>query len=174
MMSPVALFTRADSVYLELGVECFDIERDARTFKGRAPVVAHPPCRSWGRLAHMAKPRHDERDLAIFAACTVRMNGGVLEHPADSKLFPLLGVAPGKRDRVGGWVLPVLQSWWGHPAPKRTWLYIVGVEPCDIPRMPLVLGLPAGRVENQSKADRERTPRELAEWLVDLAGRVAL
>ncbi|MWL55341.1 hypothetical protein GQL84_23735, partial [Escherichia coli] len=60
--------------------ECdvFDIERDARTFAGGMPVVAHPPCRAWGRLRKFAKPRPDEKALALFAVAQVRAFGGVL------------------------------------------------------------------------------------------------
>lgn len=165
------LCTRADSVYRGFGAECFDLARDARTYTGTAPVVAHPPCRAWGRLKHMAKPRADEKALGIWCAATVRMFGGVLEHPAHSGLFSLLRVAPSKPDAVGGWVLPIRQQWFGHPCRKDTWLYIVGCAPGDVPRMPLVLGDAARTVESQSGADREKTPRELAEWLLDLAGR---
>ena len=65
-MEPVAvLFARADSIYKSMpGCDVYDIERDARTWPGGAPVVAHPPCRSWGKFAHMAKPRPGERELA--------------------------------------------------------------------------------------------------------------
>lgn len=51
------LYTRSDSVYKTLGVDCWDMERDARLFPGGNPIVAHPPCRAWGQLSHMAKPR---------------------------------------------------------------------------------------------------------------------
>ena len=45
----VVLFVRADSIYKTLpGVECYDEARDARTWPGGCPVVAHPPCRTWG------------------------------------------------------------------------------------------------------------------------------
>lgn len=163
------LFTAPKSAYPALGVECFDLARDARTFSGLNPVVAHPPCRAWGRLSHMAKPRPDEKDLGFYAVETARMNGGVVEHPAGSKLFEAYGVRPGKPCRRGGWILPVWQSWFGHVARKNTWLLIYGVRPGDVPRFPLVLGEAAGRVELQCAAHRELTPPAMAEWLVELA-----
>ena len=71
-----------------LGPEnCWDSERDARTYPGGRPVVAHPPCRAWGRLRHLAKPRHDERELAFHALDVVRSEGGVLEHPRASSFW---------------------------------------------------------------------------------------
>lgn len=169
MSRAVVLFTAPKSPYPALGRECYDLARDARTYVGSAPVVAHPPCRAWGRLSHMAKPRDDEKDLGIYALCTARMNGGVVEHPAGSKLFDVIGVRPGTRCRSGGWIMPVWQSWFGHVARKNTWLYIVGVEPRDVPRIPLVLGEPSGRVEKQCAAHRELTPPAMAAWLCELA-----
>lgn len=167
------LCTRSDSVYLALGADCFDAGRDCRTYRGTRAVVAHPPCRAWGRLSHMAKPRADEKDVGVWCLATVRMFGGVLEHPAHSRLFDLAGVRPGKRDAGGGYVVPVRQQWFGHPARKDTWLYVVGVEPGRLPRMPLVLGEASRTVESQSRADRERTPVDLARWLLEVAGAVA-
>lgn len=185
-MKPAALFVMSDSHYFDLGLDCYDIERDARTYTGSAPVVAHPPCRSWSRMRAFAKPRPDERDLAIFAIEQVRRCGGVLEHPSGSELWRVAGLpTPGSTDRDihRGWTLPVSQKWWGHRAEKRTWLYIVGVEPGSIPEMPLVLGeashvcgLWSGR--DRSRARKEIGPKErmasppaFAQWLVDLASR---
>lgn len=168
-----ALCVRADSPYRRLGVDCFDLARDARTFAGSGPVIAHPPCRAFGRLRQFAKPRADEVELGLWCLETVRRVGGVLEHPAHSRLFSLAGVAAGagRRDRAGGYILPVWQSWFGHRAPKPTWLYVVGVEPGDVPRLPFALGDPGGRVEFMCTAERERTPLAFARWLLDLAER---
>jgi hypothetical protein len=75
-----ALFARTDSRYKDFPelYDVYDINRDARSFTGDYPVLAHPPCRAWGMLSHMANPRPDEKDLAWFALDKVRSNGGGL------------------------------------------------------------------------------------------------
>lgn len=181
---PVAvLFARSDSVYKTLpDCEVYDMERDARTYDGPWPVVAHPPCRSWGNFAMFAKPRPDERNLARLAVALVREFGGVLEHPYGSKLWAAQMLPKqGERDQFGGFTLVIDQHWWGHRAQKRTKLYIVGIDPGDVPDMPMKLGRAefvvgdVGRASDGtdrpeiSKAEREHTPPELAEWLVELA-----
>lgn len=195
--SVAALFCRADSVYKRLpGVDAWDIDRDARRWPGGTPAVAHPPCRAWGRLRHFAKPRDDEKALALWAVDQVRRNGGVLEHPKASTLWPTVGLPmPGQaRDAWGGWTLGISQHWWGHRAEKLTMLYIVGCAPRDLPDMPMVLGeathviatdkrpgrgvggqrlrkgMPGWRPE-VSKPEREHTPPALASWLVEVARR---
>lgn len=103
-MSVAVLFARQDSIYKSLpGCDVWDIERDARKWPGGAPIVAHPPCRAWGRLRSFAKPRVGERELALWAVDQIRLHGGVLEHPAGSQLWqekPL--PEPGERDEWGG------------------------------------------------------------------------
>lgn len=180
-MRPVAiLFARADSVYHLLpGCDVYDAERDARTFSGGMPVVAHPPCRAWGRLRRFARLRKGERLLATWSVRQVRRWGGVLEHPAASLLWPKAGLpAPGCRDAHGGWTLPIHQHAFGHRAEKATLLYIVGVEPGAVPAIPLRLDEPTHVVQSRkrhdyrphvTKAEREHTPYALAAWLVDLA-----
>ncbi len=194
-MTPVAaLFVRADSVYKAMpGVDCYDMARDARIYDGPHPVVAHPPCRGWGRLRRFAKPRPDERNLARLAVALVREFGGVLEHPDASTLWPAQRLPePGRgTDAFGGWTLGISQHWWGHRAEKLTRLYIVGCAPGEVPPIPMVLGDAshviaqhrtiqgggrlvkgmAGWRPEVSKAEREHTPPELAEWLVELARR---
>ena len=104
-MTVAVLFARADSCYKALpGCDVWDAERDARRWPGGCPVVAHPPCRAWGRLRHFAKPRPDEKALALWAVEQVRKFGGVLEHPASSTLWPAAGLpAPGARDPESNW-----------------------------------------------------------------------
>lgn len=90
---------------------------------------------------------------------------------------------PGKFDAYGGWTMPVNQNQFGHRAEKSTLLYIVGSKPADLPRVPLVLGKALYVIQSRkrsdyrphlSKAEREQTPRELAEWLCQVAQMSAL
>jgi hypothetical protein len=191
-MTVAALFVRADSVYKEMpGVDAWDVERDARGWPGGAPVVAHPPCRAWGSLRGLAKPRPDEKDLARWAVAQVRKFGGVLEHPAASPLWKDQALPePGAIDAFGGRTIEVDQHRWGHLAEKMTRFYVVGLRypelvamiPPKRPERPthvvtnihgLRHGMPGHRPE-LSKRPREHTPRALAEWLVVLASRCAL
>ena len=165
------LFARSDSCYHDLVEDVWDIQRDARGYTGTNPVVCHPPCRGWGRLRHWAKPRHDEKALALFAVDQVRRCGGVLEHPHGSTLWGAAGLPlPGMpADAWGGWTLLVEQGWWGHAAPKPTYLYIVGCSRADVGELPVQLRRAAGRTLELSPADRERTPPRFAAFLVALA-----
>lgn len=191
-----ALYVRADSIYRELhGVETWDAKRDARRFPGGMSVIAHPPCRGWGQMASRATVEPGELDMAKHAIRMVRQWGGVLEHPDGSGLWGDMGLPePGHAsnplcapDSWGGWTLAIRQSDFGHLAEKATRLYIVGVGPRLVPPLPLRLGngthvvAPDSRDTKKrraaglyvkpsiTKADRERTPRALAEWLVQLA-----
>lgn len=177
------LFARADSHYK--AIPCCDVwdeARDARKWPGGTPLIAHPPCRAWGRLRQFAKPRPDEKQLGIDAVAHVRRYGGVLEHPDESTLFPHCRMPePGEfPDEWGGWTLYIEQFHWGHRAQKATWLYIVGCGPADLPPMPRRPGRATHcvrptksypRLPSITKAEREHTPPQLAAWLVELASR---
>ena len=183
-MSNVAvLFARANSIYKSMAnTDVWDIERDARKWGGGSPIVAHPPCRAWGRLSHMAKPRYDEKALATWSIDKIRQYGGVLEHPASSKLWlEYMLPEPNQIDEFGGYTLVVSQWWWGHKALKNTRLYICGVKPADLPVIPYLMGTPdfviassirGGKSAGKhwcSMAEREMTPPLFAQWLVDVA-----
>lgn len=188
MIQVAALFVRADSIYKTLpGVDCYDSERDARTWPGGCPVVAHPPCRTWGCLKALATkaPPH-EHSLGPWAIDQVRRWGGVLEHPKGSSLFRECGCAlpGGLPDEWGGMTLEVDQFHWGHKARKRTLLYVVGVWP--VPAMPHRSGEPTHVIKRGMRAQmrlkpihipecshevREKTPPAFAAWLVELARR---
>lgn len=175
------LFARDDSYYHTLSaVDVYTASRDARSFLGGAPVVAHPPCRAWGRLRALARPRHDEKDLARWAVSQIRREGGVLEHPAASTLWYDQRLPPpgGLPDEYGGYSIVIDQCDFGHPARKRTWLYIVGVPLHLLPDWDIGEGVPVaviGRkggssgLREASRFWREATPPLLADWLVRVA-----
>ena len=114
--------------------------RDARLYAGPWPVVAHPPCARWCRLAGLVEARWGHKrgdDGGTFAAAlaSVRRWGGVLEHPAYSDAWAAHDLPPPPtgggwaRDMAGGWSCYVEQARYGHAAKKATWLYYVGTEP---------------------------------------------
>jgi hypothetical protein len=137
-----ALYVEHGGVYYGLdGVEPWGLpERDAREYDGPHPVVAHPPCARWCRLAGLVEARWGHKrgdDGGTFAAAlaAVRRYGGVLEHPAYSDAWAAHGLnAPPtgggwvNADFAGGWTCYVEQARYGHPAKKATWLYVNGVE----------------------------------------------
>ncbi len=137
-----ALYVEPDGAYSDCpGVDPWDVTRDARTYAGPHPVVAHPPCERWGRFWH-GSPRRPHQfalgdDGGCFAAAleAVRTWGGVLEHPADSHAWRAHGlIAPPRAggwvaaDLVGGWTCYVEQGHYGHTARKATWLYAHSVD----------------------------------------------
>ncbi len=181
-MQVAVLYARADSNYKTAPhTDVWDEARDARKWPGGAPVIAHPPCRLWGRLYKFAKGVPGEREMALQAVDAVRTNGGVLEHPFASKLWPAAGLPlPGApADEFGGFTLEVDQFHWGHKARKRTWLYVCGCAPQDVPPMPHRDGEPTHTVRRGkgstlkyiTKPEREHTPPGLVAWLCDLARR---
>lgn len=111
---------------------------DAREYDGPWPVVAHPPCARWCRLAGMVQSVHgyqkgDDGGCFASALASVRRWGGVLEHQAFSEAWKTFSLAPPPRDGgwvaaddQGGWTCSVEQGRYGHPAKKATWLYAFG------------------------------------------------
>ncbi len=171
------LYAREDSVYKQLGyADVWDAARDARRWPGGLPAVAHPPCRSWGRLRKFAKPREDERMLALLAVQQVRTYGGVLEHPAGSTLFDVCKLPkPGNPpDAFGGFTIELDQVHFGHRARKPTWLYVV--RPTRRPKMHVGVRQPTATIRGGRPGlpqighrEREATPERFARWLCLLA-----
>lgn len=139
-----ALYVDPKGVYAGLDdVEVWDEARDARLYAGPWPVVAHPPCARWSRLAGFTEYRFGLKrgqDGGCFEAAyrAVRTWGGVLEHPAYTDAFKRFGLPrPVVRQ---GWTLAfdggascyVEQGRYGLPVKKATWLYAYGVELCDL------------------------------------------
>jgi hypothetical protein len=141
MTTIAALYVETDGAYFGLpNVDPWDLARDARTYAGPHPVVAHPPCERWGRFWHGStrKPHQFRKgdDEGCFAAAlaSVREWGGVLEHPADSHAWEAFGLV--KPPRSGGWVVAddrggftccVEQGHYGHASRKATWLFAANV-----------------------------------------------
>ena len=177
------LFARRDSAYKKFdGLDVYDADRNALTFKGGIPVIAHPPCRAWGRLSHMANPRAGERDLALIALAYVRTYGGVLEHPKGSKLWKEQNLPTGDNvDEHGGFTLEIDQYDFGHVAPKKTLLYIVGISRDELPPLPPKNNTRptrsiAGNIKGTKRCtqyQREYTPDALIEFLVSICRSVA-
>lgn len=137
-----ALFVQFPGCYFGLDhVDPWDKTKDARTYDGPWPVVAHPPCERWGRYwsggpsATVRRLKGDDGGCFAAALASVRRWGGVLEHPEASHAWAAHGLnAP---PRCGGWVMADWEDGWtccieqgqyGHKARKATWLYANGVE----------------------------------------------
>ncbi len=176
--------TRGGPYWNRQGVEAWDRRRDARTYSGPWPVVAHPPCQAWGRFARLREARWGlkvgEDDGCFEAALrAVETYGGVLEHPKLSYAFATYGLA---RPRLGTWsatrsgaVTEVYQARYGHPAPKPTWLYYSGqAEP---PTLDWLVVRSTGRhvystVDSHNRlstSENSRTPLPFATLLISLA-----
>lgn len=175
--SVAALFVRSDSIYKQIpGVECYDYDRDAITYAGPWPVVAHPPCGAWGRFRRhveraSGRRADEERALGLFAVECVRKYGGVLEQPACSDLWPAAGLPVRGFDQCGGYTLQVCQSWWGHEAEKCTWLYIVN-HGWPLPAFDADYSVPRRGLLELGRRAREATPPAFARWLVAIAAGV--
>ena len=146
MQTIAALYVEDGGCYAGLpGVDAWPESRDARNYAGPHPVVAHPPCQRWGRFWHGSTRRPHQFALGADGGCfasalqAVRVWGGVLEHPADSKAWAFFGLTPPARgagwtraDTFGGWTCYVEQGHYGHLARKGTWLYACRAELPDL------------------------------------------
>lgn len=139
-----ALFVEAKGIYANRpDVDLWPESRDARLYAGPWPVVAHPPCARWCRLAGLVEARWGHKrgeDGGCFASAleSVRRFGGILEHPAYSDAWARFSLpAPPRhggwvRGLCGGWSAHVEQGRYGHAAKKATWLYAFGVDLPDL------------------------------------------
>lgn len=143
-----ALFVETGGAYFNLpGVDPWDEKRDARTYPGPHPVVAHPPCQRWGRFWHgSTRKPHQFHQIGEDGGCfrdalrAVRNFGGVLEHPAHSHAWshfcitrpPMSGGWIRADDGFHGWTCYVEQGHYGHFSRKPTWLYAIG---CKLPEL---------------------------------------
>lgn len=189
MTTVAALFVEKDGCYYGLpDVDPWDIERDARTYAGPHPVVAHPPCQRWGRYwsggpsARVRRELGDDEGCFASALASVRRWGGVIEHPEGShawRAFKLMApprsggwVAADRLEGYQGWTCCVEQGAYGHPARKATWLYAHGIPlevlesltwgkaPGDFIRLDQGCHSTAERQHGQVYAGRRLTSRE--------------
>ena len=192
-----ALYIDSRGPYVGLpGVDPWPLDRDAMLYSGPHPVVAHPPCGPWGRLA-MLCTKQDPTTGPRAVEQVIRW-GGILEHPAGSMLWSsqkrseitgpdLLGdlPRPGELDLYGRglFTIEVDQCRWGHKARKRTWLLFAGLHPGAVGTLPSWrppthvidssssskrAGTDKGR--HLPKSLRHLTPPRFARWLICLAG----
>lgn len=183
-MTVAALYVDERGPYMKWpGVDPWGVSRDARRYEGPYPIVAHPDCGPWGSLRHLY--RGNGHDCAPRAVEQVRWWGGVLEHPARSRLWAHCKLPrPNEgRDAWGGWTESVNQVDWGHACVKPTWIYCVGVDPTLAAQRPApgtpTHGIWYGDFERSghrgpallgaSKEIRRRTPPLFAAWLIALA-----
>lgn len=138
-----ALFVDPRGVYSTFpDVDVWDEERDARSYAGPWPVVAHPPCARWGRYWSGGPSAKVRRELGDDGGCfdsalaSVRRFGGVLEHPEASHAWRRHtivapprwgGWVPAGLFHRGAWTCCVEQGHYGHRARKPTWLYAFGI-----------------------------------------------
>ena len=135
MTHVAALFVEDGGIYAGLGLDMWPESRDARLYDGPYPVVAHPPCGRWCRLAPYVEATHgykvgDDGGCFESALESVRRYGGVLEHPAYTRAWEAYGLprpvyGGWQRTLCGGWVAYVEQGRYGHITKKPTWLYAV-------------------------------------------------
>lgn len=139
-----ALYVIKGGCYDIPGFDLWDIERDARKYKGPNKVICHPPCERWGRywgggpMLHGTEKQKflgDDEQCFSHSVWATRTFGGVIEHPEGSHAFRYYGLPI--PDRNGGWTQPdrwggrsccVAQGHYGHRAQKLTWLYGVKVK----------------------------------------------
>ena len=163
-MNIAILCTHRNSYYYELaGTDCYDINRNCRTFTGCNPVIAHPPCRGWTPFgkAMKAKPRAGEKDLAYFCLERLIQNGGILEHPYKSEFVKMAENIPGLKTVV------VNQSWFGMYVEKRTKLLMP--DWYELPELPFIL-VPHNSYEKRyrfwANKDSSISPLAFCQWLI--------
>ncbi len=184
MRTVAVLFCDPKGTYAGIpGVELWDATRDARTYAGPHPVIAHPPCHLWTNLAKVNYKRYGGEhnrpgnDGGCFAAAlaAVRKWGGVLEHPAFSNAWAAHDL---HKPLAGTWLNSVTEVWqsaYGHKARKRTWLYCrtKGAYPlaANWERKPGThqCGWFDRTKPTLSKKEASATPLAFAEYLISLA-----
>jgi hypothetical protein len=178
-----ALYVETNGVYYGLpDVDPWDEQRDARLYAGPWPVVAHPPCARWSRLASIHRDRWPigaDGGCFIAALHAVRTFGGVLEQPAESYAWARFNLPEPARNGWAtslfdpGYATEIDQARYGHRARKRTWLYLVGSEPPALDWREAREMYPLENM-NSHNGEASRTPPAFRDVLLDMARSVDL
>jgi len=141
-----ALFVETDGIYYnDPRIEPWDIQTDGRNYKGPHKVIAHPPCKRWGRYwsggpsVKIRKYKGDDENCFAYSLWAVRTFGGVIEHPEASHAWTWFGLRKPpksggwiKADNYGGLTCCVEQGHYGHRARKATWLYTINCKSLEL------------------------------------------
>jgi len=186
------LFVQGDGCYSNIDfIDAWPECRDARKYNLNIPVIAHPPCQRWGKMAKVNYARwggeHNKlgNDGGCFKSALESVNrcGGVLEHPAQTYAWKEYGLTKPIKNQWtpsgDGWVCEVWQSAYGHRANKATWLYYKGSKkPFDLiwdrPRGTHQVGFQdkRGKARNKptlTKKEANATPERFKTELINLA-----
>jgi len=163
-----------------LGVQAWSKEYDAMRYIFPNPVVAHPPCGPWGNLLSACTKQDPE--TGVRAVIQVARFGGVLEHPAGSRLWKHMGLPlPGDMSDPGFYTIETEQCRWGHKALKKSWFLFSRIQRGDLLPIPpfiepthVIDSAPSKKkrgapVRHLPKSQRHITPHRLAEWLIAAA-----
>lgn len=147
--------------------DCYDEKRNAYTFNSSQALICHPPCRLYSRLKGLSNAPIEEKQAAYFSLDLVRKNGGILEHPHDSDFWKENKIiAPNTGyDEFGGFTILILQSWFNYYTPKKTILYIVGINKNQLPKINEINNIRLRHFENLTKKQRSETTQELVTYL---------
>ena len=165
------LYIHSSSVYYNYpNLGCWSEKEDARNFTGKGVIIAHPPCRLWSQMRAFSKADPTEKEYGLKAIDHVRKYGGIVENPVSSQLWKAKNIPlPGFRDEFGGFSVSVNQSWFGYYTRKNTLLYIVGIEPKELPPYPALNPVISRKFDNLSPKQRSETVPAFAEWLINIA-----
>jgi len=166
-----ALFVEPGGPYFgRPDIDAWDVSRNALKYRGPHPVIAHPPCKRWGRYwsggpsAKISRWKGDDGGCFAHALWCVRTFGGVVEHPEASHAWRWFGLPrPYKSggwthaDEYGGHSCCVEQGHYGHRARKATWLYAVNVRTPE-----LIWGASTGTRLDQGYHSAEERRRAVA------------
>lgn len=176
-----ALYVQARGCYTDVeGVDPWDEARDARAYPGPWPVVAHPPCKRWGKFwnggpsSPVKYKKGDDGGCFESALASVRRFGGVLEHPEASAAWAKFGLNKPPQfgswvpaDDIGGWTCYVEQGHYGHRARKPTWLYYIAADGSPPPALitgPSVVASIVGNVGGRGGSGGQMSKSNMA-WL---------